>query len=171
MLSPSSLKSSFSGKIKQILTGHKNANMKLGFSYSVFLFSFRFLWHFLTIESKYLTWHHAITRNRPIDSDWKIKSRREEGPIPEQRLVSMSPSMPLLLKNLPSKASSTKFLKFKINPMRYLKFMIVRSVIYTRGNGQPPKRQPKHNDQNKALVHFFGQLTIFFSKDINTKCD
>ena len=35
----------------------------------------------------------------------------DDGPIPEQRLVNMNPSMPLLLKNFPSRASSSIVLK------------------------------------------------------------
>lgn len=45
-------------------------------------------------------------------TDWKITSVNDEGPMPEQRLVNMSPSVPLLLKNFPFRASSTRVLKF-----------------------------------------------------------
>jgi hypothetical protein len=45
-----------------------------------------------------------------MSSDWTRTSKKLEGPMPEQRLVSMKPSIPLLLKNLPFKASSMRVL-------------------------------------------------------------
>ena len=96
--------------------GHAKAqkllHVRLVNFYSVFLLSFLLELHFLTMELKYWTWPQAIILNNPMVTDWKITSVNDEGPMPEQRLVNMSPSVPLLLKNFPFRASSTRVLKF-----------------------------------------------------------